>query len=168
MRLVERAKIKTSPTGRRSASRGFTLVELLVVLGILALLTLLAGPLISRALPGASLRSAAHDIADGLRRVRSDAIVSNAERQFLIDLDDRKAFVGREPVPLSLPADLRLRIVVGDTEVAAARRGGIRFFPDGSSSGGHITLASGNRAYEVLVDWLTGRVSVEGPHAQTP
>jgi len=38
--------------------------------------------------------------------------------------------------------------------------GGIRFFPDGSSTGGRISVARGQRTLVVEVDWLLGRVSV--------
>ena len=38
--------------------------------------------------------------------------------------------------------------------------GAIRFFPDGSSTGGRVTLMVGERSYAVDVDWLTGRVRV--------
>jgi general secretion pathway protein H len=41
-----------------------------------------------------------------------------------------------------------------------ANVGEIRFFPDGSSTGGEITLAGGNAHRYVQVDWLTGRVAV--------
>lgn len=150
------------------AARGFTLVELLVVLGIAALLVALAAPVVSRGLPGAALKAAASDVAGGLRRVHSQAIVSNRETVFQIDVAARRAAVGDEPRPLALPAELRLTVVVGDSEVAGEGVGGIRFFPDGSSTGGRITLALDDRAYDVRVDWLTGRVTLEGPRAAPP
>ena len=37
----------------------------------------------------------------------------------------------------------------------------IRFFPDGSSTGGHISLIEGKTEYRVNVDWLTGRIAIE-------
>ena len=37
----------------------------------------------------------------------------------------------------------------------------IRFFPDGSATGGRVRLARDNRQYVVVVDWLTGSVSLE-------
>jgi general secretion pathway protein H len=36
----------------------------------------------------------------------------------------------------------------------------IRFFPDGSSTGGRITLRSGRREWHVNVSWLTGAISI--------
>jgi general secretion pathway protein H len=38
--------------------------------------------------------------------------------------------------------------------------GQIRFFPDGSATGGRIGLTLGAQQVEVVVDWLTGLVSV--------
>lgn len=43
---------------------------------------------------------------------------------------------------------------------ANATTGRIRFFPDGSSTGGRITLKRGQREWHVNVAWLTGAVSV--------
>jgi general secretion pathway protein H len=39
-------------------------------------------------------------------------------------------------------------------------QGDIRFNPDGSSTGGRISVADGARSIAVGVDWLSGRVSV--------
>ena len=48
------------------------------------------------------------------------------------------------------------------SEVEEGNRGRIRFFPDGSSTGGRVTLTSDERLYHVDVDWLTGQVRVRG------
>ena len=152
-----------SPAGK-SAAAGFTLVELLVVLAIAALLLLVAAPRLLGALPGAALRGAASDVAVALRRTQSQAIVANAERSFLVDVDSRRVVAGDEAGAFTLPAEIELRIVVGHTELAGAAAGGIRYFPDGSSTGGRVTLVQAGRAIDVRVDWLTGQVTLEGPH----
>ena len=47
-------------------------------------------------------------------------------------------------------------------------QGRIQFFADGSSTGGGVLLATGKSCGQVLVDWLTGRVSIaEGADAAT-
>ena len=38
--------------------------------------------------------------------------------------------------------------------------GGIRFFPDGTSTGGGIEIVRKNRRFLITVDWLTGRVAI--------
>ncbi|MFC6669230.1 GspH/FimT family pseudopilin [Marinobacterium aestuariivivens] len=37
----------------------------------------------------------------------------------------------------------------------------IRFYPDGSSSGGTVVLTGSGGRYEIGVDWLTGRVRID-------
>ena len=60
-----------------------------------------------------------------------------------------------------MPAGIDLELLTVATELGGGgARGGIRFFPDGSSTGGRVTLSHGSRQYFVDVDWLTGRVSV--------
>jgi general secretion pathway protein H len=138
---------------------GFTLIELLVVLAILALaLTLIAGyrPPWSR---GLSLRGTAAELAAGLRLARSEAILSN--RQVLFDLDTvgHRYRVGTA-APHSLPADLSLELLTVAGEARKPGEGDIRFNPDGSSTGGRISLIEGKQTVAVGVDWLTGRVSI--------
>ena len=60
----------------------------------------------------------------------------------------------------SLPRGLELKLFTAQAEVSSESRGAIRFYPDGSSTGGRITVASGERKLLVDIDWLTGRVSI--------
>jgi general secretion pathway protein H len=46
------------------------------------------------------------------------------------------------------------------SEAMSEKIGQIRFFPDGSATGGRIGLALDGQRVEVAVDWLTGLVSV--------
>ncbi len=158
--MAVKTKIRTSATGEVMAARGFTLVELLVVLGIIALVIAVAAPIVSRGLPGAALKTATSDVANGLRRAQSAAIMSNSEVVFRVDVDDRRFTVGQEGEAQQLPAELTLSLVVGDSEARESGIGGIRFFPDGSSTGGQISLAMDARRTNVSVDWLTGRIRV--------
>jgi len=45
-------------------------------------------------------------------------------------------------------------------QVVTESKGRIRFDPDGSSSGGRVSISGGNQIWIVGVDWLSGRVSV--------
>ena len=58
------------------------------------------------------------------------------------------------------PPKLSIALLTVNGEKSGATTGDIRFNPDGSSTGGRITLADGSRRVAVGVDWLTGRVSV--------
>jgi general secretion pathway protein H len=138
---------------------GFTLIELLVSLAVLGLaLALIAGykPPWSR---GLGLQATAAELAAGLRLARSEAIVSNRQVAFDLDLVGHRYRVGTG-TPRLLPADLSLELLTISGEALNGREGDIRFNPDGSSTGGRISLADGRRRIGVGVDWLTGRVSV--------
>ena len=138
---------------------GFTLIELLVSLTVLGLaLTLIAGykPPWSR---GLGLQATAGELAAGLRLARSEAILSNRPVLFDLDLIGHRYRIGTG-TPRRLPADLSLELLTISGEALNGREGAIRFIPDGSSTGGRISLADGRRRIGVGVDWLTGRVSV--------
>jgi general secretion pathway protein H len=59
-----------------------------------------------------------------------------------------------------LPERLELKLYTAQRDIVGDKIGAIRFFPDGGSTGGRITLAAGERKYDVDVDWLTGRVTI--------
>ena len=57
-------------------------------------------------------------------------------------------------------AGLELKLFTAQSDIISEHRGAIRFYPDGGSTGGRVTLAAGERKFEVDVDWLTGRVAI--------
>lgn len=143
----------------RADSRGFTLVELLVVLTLIGLLLLVLPPVISSG-GGAGLKVAARDVAAGLRRAQSRAILQNREVAFVLDVNAHQFRIDSESAPHRLP-EVAIRLYTARSELVDAATGAIRFYPDGSSTGGEITLIEGERAHHVAVDWLTGRVSID-------
>ena len=148
------------PSGERQGREaGFTLIEILITLAILGLAAaLIVGykPPWSRTL---GLRGAAAELAAGLREARSEAILRNRPVSLDIDLDTRRFQAGSGTVR-QLSAELSLALLTVTGERRNAHEGGIRFNPDGSSTGGRISIGDGKRAIAVGVDWLTGRVSV--------
>ena len=66
---------------------------------------------------------------------------------------------GREQV--SLPEGVDVTITTARSEVTSEAVSGIRFFPDGGSTGGHIELTVNDREYRVNVAWLTGESKLQ-------
>jgi general secretion pathway protein H len=141
-------------------TRGFTLIELLAVLfiGALVYALLLGVPL--RGTSTADLKSSARSLASGLRQAQSTAMATRRDATLTLDLESREFAVTGAEGTRTLPKDLELKLYTAQTEATSERKGAIRFYPDGSSTGGRITVAAGERKYEVDVDWLTGRVSI--------
>lgn len=139
--------------------RGFTLLELLVVLAIMGMAVGLVMGTRSPGPTSADARMAAEALAAGLREARSQAIMQGRPVVLQIDIAARRFGIGRSP-DRDLPRGLNLTVLTGRADVTAAQRGGIRFFPDGSSTGGRVTVESGARQIVVGVDWLSGRVTI--------
>jgi general secretion pathway protein H len=141
-------------------ARGFTLIEIIAVLAIgVTALVLIAG-MVFRGPSTADLKAAARTLAAGLRQAQSTAMVTRRDASLTVDLDTREFWLPNESEPHKLPAGLELKLFTAQSEAVSEKRGGIRFYPDGSSTGGRITVSAGERKFLVDVDWLTGRVAI--------
>jgi general secretion pathway protein H len=139
----------------QSRGRGFTLVELLVVLGIIALSMGLVATSLSRSVSGAESRQAARKMVAALRYTRTQAILKKSETVFMVDTEARSYQAPGKP-PVVLPQGMDVVLTTARTEMTSEAAGGIRFFPDGGSTGGHVELIVSGREYRVNVAWLTG------------
>jgi len=139
---------------------GFTLVEMLVVLVIVSLMMALVGTSISRNISGAEMRTAASKVAAGLRYTRTQAILKKAEQVFLVDTE-ALTYQAAEREPEKLPEGMKVELNTARSELTSETTGGIRFYPDGGSTGGNVRLEANGRIYRVNVAWLTGEASME-------
>src|ERR1700761_1230283 len=127
---------------------GFTLIEVIITLTILGLaLVLIAGykPPWSSTL---GLKGTASELASGLRLARSEAISSNRPVAFALDVTGHLYRVGAGATR-RLPANLSIELLTISGQSRGTRVGDIRFNPDGSSTGGRISLADGTRRVAV-------------------
>ena len=149
---------RTRPGGRQD---GFTLVEVLAVLVVLALVVGLAATQLGTRQGGAALEAAAHEIASRCRAVRAAAIRQAESRSVVIDMASRVVTGGTDMPSFRIAQTIGITFEASAGEQRGQRIAGIRFFPNGASTGGKVRLEAERQAYEVRVNWLTGRVVVE-------
>jgi general secretion pathway protein H len=144
----------------RCAEAGFTLLELMIVLGILAVVAAVAMPLLHRPAGDATLMATARQIASFMRVARATAIRDNADRLLTLDLERRRFWVGGVTAPAPIARGIAVDLVTLEKELVAGGQGGMRFHPDGSASGGQVVLTASGRRVTVELDWMIGHANI--------
>jgi general secretion pathway protein H len=147
-------------SARHARASGVTLLELLIVLMLMAIIASVVIPIFGSGVSTTELKRSAREIAAGLRLARSQAISQRSEALLELDLGARAFRVPPDPRIHTLPEGIEIKLYTAQRDLLNEQVGAMRFFPDGGSNGGRITLAAGDRKYDVDVDWLTGRVSI--------
>jgi len=142
------------------ANRGVTLLELLIVLVLMGLIAAMTIPIFGSGVSTTELKSAARQVAAGLRLARSQAIAQRTESVLVLDVAARAFSVPPDTRVHTISPQIELKLYTAQRDIVADNVGAIRFYPDGGSTGGRVTLAAGERKYDVDVDWLTGRVAI--------
>ncbi|HEX7339326.1 MAG TPA: GspH/FimT family pseudopilin [Rhodanobacteraceae bacterium] len=154
------ARLRTMAGCPARHARGFTLLEMLAVIVLIAIAAAAVSVSVSRGLGAARVRAAGTDIAAALRYTRTQAIVHAKPEVFVVNVAARTWSVPGKS-PHKLPAHMRLDVTSAAEDQVAGKVARIRFFPDGSSTGGHVTLRRGAREWRINVAWLTGAISIQ-------
>ena len=157
--------------------KGFTLLEMLVVLVLISLVTALVAPRLTSPLGNLQLKTAVKKIAGSLRYARSLAASEKVNRVCDFDFENQKVTISSESEPGAgddsgspevgrgityvLPEGVHLKkAYAGDVAVGNGIFQ-VVFFANGSSSGGDIVLSSDNgRAMLIHIDFITGMVEI--------
>ena len=169
-------------------NKGFSLIEMMVVLILIGLSMFLATPLLSGFSKTVELKGATKKISAILRYCRSEAVNRGKVYQVLFDPDlgqvnvqpieekeeDQEAkdvtdVTKDQPKEQSkqrtyiLPKGVDIKEVKANSPQYPSDYAVIEFYPNGGSNGGTIRLDSKDRkGYRIKVHFLTGIVEIEG------
>ncbi|MCX7552633.1 GspH/FimT family protein [Marinicella sp. S1101] len=136
---------------------GFTLIEVLVVLVMLAVLAGTVAFNMSGSLKASKIRGASKDLVAALRYTRSQAVVKHEQQRLMINVTEKSYQAPGKP-KVVLPEGMELKVFAAESEVPSEDTAGFRFFSDGSSTGGRVTLIYDERFWRINVAWLTGEI----------
>jgi general secretion pathway protein H len=161
--------------------RGFTLIELVVVLILLSLSISLVVPSLFRISKTIELRAAVKKVSAILRYYRSEAVQTGKTQQVLFDPDLREVRMQaidinniteseqekrEDPAPIkkfAFPEGIQMKELNIPSSQYAADYPTIEFYPNGGSNGGSLLLdRPDHKGYRIKVHFLTGLVEVGG------
>lgn len=141
-------------------AQGFTLLELIIVLLISVLGFAVIGSNISSGNQTTRLQAAARDIASALRYAHGQALMSRQPVSVAVNLAENSYRISDRDKIYHLDERIDISLTVAEEEFAEGQEGSIRFFGDGSSTGGRITLEWGPQLRRIDVNWMTGAVAI--------
>ena len=142
-------------------NRGFTLLELMMVMVIVILGFSAIGLNVSSGNDATELQSVARDLVSALRFAKGQALISHEETTLALDLKENTYTVSDRDKVFTIPDTIALTVVTAQDELEGKGLANIRFFPDGSSSGGRIKVERNSSIWQIDINWLTGQVELE-------
>jgi general secretion pathway protein H len=160
-RKAEAGRRRTLRVGTRSTSGdGFTLVEVVCVLAIIALLAAILLPAMPRGTSRARLEAYAIEIAALLRADRNAAIRRHAQAVVRVDAADRTVLSGTSARAVRVARDVAFGALLAERCNDRPAFSSISFFSSGMSCGGTIVLTRPGASFEIRVNWLTGGIEI--------
>jgi len=144
----------------RARQSGFTLIELVAVVALIGIALSVISLSFSKSMNSAKVQAASRDLVAALRYTRGQAIVKNQQAALDLDMQNNTYQAPGRPL-VRLPTEMRMTLLTAESEQTGATSGRIRFFADGASTGGHVSIFAGQREWRVNVNWLTGQVTRE-------
>jgi general secretion pathway protein H len=128
--------------------KGYTLIELLAVIAILAVIAGFAVPMVERTIENTMLQSDARALMVELRSVQTEAITEQIP--ITVTTAEKGGLQLSSGATFTLPSGSSVRLADGTSH--------IDFLPDGTSNGGQLLVARGEDSAPIDVHWLSGDI----------
>ena len=139
-------------------SRGFTLIEIIVVMVVIAVSASLVYLSVGRSAEQKQGKLFAHEMMGLVKKARRSSLAFSRPVAFYISSADRPCWVEGSQASLKIPE----KVLIQAAGIAHLESDvyGVVFYPDGSSSGGELTLSTDGQPFFIFrVDILTGLVT---------
>lgn len=164
-RVERKVKVTKSVIGSEASTqmreRGFSLLELILVLVIMSLVLTVIYPSMSRGKTAFHLRAVGRDVINALRVARESAVTEQKVMLVLVDSQAQQVTVSDEvgdgPRTYQPPNDVKILGLTGTGEERPQGPLAIRFLPNGSSEDAQILVkADSGASLRIILDPITG------------
>lgn len=143
--------------GVKGREKGFTLLEIIIVITLVVLILSFTTLFFGNALPGARLNAAARELAAMMRYAKILARNNGELQSVLINLDTGR--YGIEGVQTrNIPEGINIRVTDPVTGEVSRGSYAVLFHESGISEGGSITLWNAKRTLNIELDPIVGSV----------
>lgn len=151
----------TSPAGHTDAgAEGFTLIEVVCILAVIAMLAAIVLPAFPRTTPLPRIEGYAMETAVLLNADHDAAQRQHREIATLIDARSRVIRSGATGAVLRFPNDVTVDALLAERCNDQQAGTAIHYLPSGMSCGGVVALTRSGVGFQVRVNWLTGGAEI--------
>jgi general secretion pathway protein H len=151
------------PCGKSTKTRGFTLIEIMMVVAIMGLTLAMGLPSFIRVIRKEGMRKAEYDLVEACREARRAAIMNGQTTDLVLHpLDGTFEVPGAFPTA-QIPNDIIIDILgVNFIQLEKAEQASVHFFPNGTSDEFTIVLHStGGKYLKFSLDTVTALPDIQ-------
>jgi len=146
----------------KNPQKAFSLLEVLVVMVFIAVIAGFVTSSMTKSLRKTKIRAVSKNLLSALRYTRGQAIVKHEQKTITFNVKE-KTYKAPRKKTVQIPDEIDINVYTADSDVVDESTGSIRFFSDGSSTGGWVKLTYGEKIWQINVNWLTGEIAmIEG------
>ena len=144
---------------RNSKARGFTIVELIIAMVVLAILIMIAIPSFQRLAINGNLKTAARDLIADFNALRQKAMAENQQYDLTFNANNTYTVSPASGLPNGVKSPAS---IASDIQITNAAPGSLSFYTRGTlSQAGNVVLSNSRGSTATITYNLSGRTYVQ-------